>query len=260
VVPLLVLLGWAIGQPLDFLFDPLETLLVFLCIASVNWGSSFASFPSLSSASYSLSSLFSSQPSATAGRNGWRGSRSWPPTLSSREFPFLSLHPLDERTSCSPSAPTVSAHGIIPVSRMPKPPLDPHLDQPSPSNGPFSPDSLSSPSLRAPLALFLSISTFSDPTRLALYRSCRNRSSVPRLVSLPQPRRERGRVGFRGGRSLCFSCTPSSSTTAACCTSLAVRSLRLSLNSHNLRFSLPRLHQSYFCPPSLTAHAGAGSA
>jgi Ca2+:H+ antiporter len=46
VIPVLVLLGWAIGQPLDFLFDPFETLLVFLCIASVNWGAfSFSSRP-----------------------------------------------------------------------------------------------------------------------------------------------------------------------------------------------------------------------
>ncbi|GAA5878619.1 hypothetical protein JCM8547_003846 [Rhodosporidiobolus lusitaniae] len=37
VIPVLVLLGWCIGQPLDFLFDPFETLLVFLCVASVNW-------------------------------------------------------------------------------------------------------------------------------------------------------------------------------------------------------------------------------
>ncbi|GAA6020072.1 hypothetical protein JCM10207_006777 [Rhodosporidiobolus poonsookiae] len=37
VVPFLVILGWIIGQPLDLLFDPYETLLVFLCIVSVNW-------------------------------------------------------------------------------------------------------------------------------------------------------------------------------------------------------------------------------
>ncbi|BGP17887.1 hypothetical protein JCM10213_000965 [Rhodosporidiobolus nylandii] len=36
VIPVLVLLAWVIGQPLDFLFDPYETLLVFLCILSVN--------------------------------------------------------------------------------------------------------------------------------------------------------------------------------------------------------------------------------
>ncbi|GAA5985848.1 hypothetical protein JCM11641_005319 [Rhodosporidiobolus odoratus] len=36
VVPILILLAWCIGQPLDLLFDPYETLLVFLCILSVN--------------------------------------------------------------------------------------------------------------------------------------------------------------------------------------------------------------------------------
>ncbi|GAA5888111.1 hypothetical protein JCM5296_005436 [Sporobolomyces johnsonii] len=37
VVPVLVLLGWCIGQPLDLFFDPFETLLLFLCICGVNW-------------------------------------------------------------------------------------------------------------------------------------------------------------------------------------------------------------------------------
>ncbi|GAA5907397.1 uncharacterized protein JCM6883_001191 [Sporobolomyces salmoneus] len=37
VVPILVLLGWCIGQPLDLFFDPFETLLLFLCICGVNW-------------------------------------------------------------------------------------------------------------------------------------------------------------------------------------------------------------------------------
>ncbi|GAA5833079.1 hypothetical protein JCM11251_006508 [Rhodosporidiobolus azoricus] len=37
VIPILVLLAWCIGQPLDMLFDPFETLVVFLGIASVNW-------------------------------------------------------------------------------------------------------------------------------------------------------------------------------------------------------------------------------
>ncbi|GAA6035586.1 hypothetical protein JCM8097_004915 [Rhodosporidiobolus ruineniae] len=36
VIPILVLLGWCIGQPLDFLFDPYETVLIFLSIMSVN--------------------------------------------------------------------------------------------------------------------------------------------------------------------------------------------------------------------------------
>ncbi|GAA5954645.1 hypothetical protein JCM3765_003840 [Sporobolomyces pararoseus] len=37
VVPILVLLGWCVGQPLDLFFDPFETLLLFLCVCGVNW-------------------------------------------------------------------------------------------------------------------------------------------------------------------------------------------------------------------------------
>ncbi|GAA6053123.1 hypothetical protein JCM3770_002864 [Rhodotorula araucariae] len=37
VIPILILLGWAIGQPLDLQFDTFETLLVFLSILVVNF-------------------------------------------------------------------------------------------------------------------------------------------------------------------------------------------------------------------------------
>ncbi|BGP56684.1 hypothetical protein JCM8202v2_004314 [Rhodotorula sphaerocarpa] len=37
VIPVLVLLGWAIGQPLDFDFNQFETLVVFLAGCVVNW-------------------------------------------------------------------------------------------------------------------------------------------------------------------------------------------------------------------------------
>ncbi|GAA5990268.1 hypothetical protein JCM10908_005901 [Rhodotorula pacifica] len=37
VIPVLVLLGWAIGQPLDFDFNTFETLVVFLAGCVVNW-------------------------------------------------------------------------------------------------------------------------------------------------------------------------------------------------------------------------------
>ncbi|GAA5941602.1 hypothetical protein JCM3775_005123 [Rhodotorula graminis] len=37
VIPVLVLLGWAIGQPMDLQFDTFETLLVFLAILVVNF-------------------------------------------------------------------------------------------------------------------------------------------------------------------------------------------------------------------------------
>lgn len=40
VIPVLVLLGWAIGQPMDLQFDTFETLLVFLAILVVNFGAS----------------------------------------------------------------------------------------------------------------------------------------------------------------------------------------------------------------------------
>lgn len=44
VIPVLVLLAWCIGQPLDLEFDSFETLLVFLTVCVVNWGASSA-FP-----------------------------------------------------------------------------------------------------------------------------------------------------------------------------------------------------------------------
>ncbi|SGY16660.1 BQ5605_C012g06942 [Microbotryum silenes-dioicae] len=37
VIPILILLGWAIGQPLSLYFDPFETLILFLAVVSVNW-------------------------------------------------------------------------------------------------------------------------------------------------------------------------------------------------------------------------------
>ncbi|GAA5933735.1 uncharacterized protein JCM15063_001398 [Sporobolomyces koalae] len=37
VVPVLVLIAWCIGQPLDLFFDPFEVLLLFLCVCGVNW-------------------------------------------------------------------------------------------------------------------------------------------------------------------------------------------------------------------------------
>ncbi|BGO95563.1 hypothetical protein NBRC10512_007821 [Rhodotorula toruloides] len=37
VIPVLVLLAWCIGQPLDLEFDSFETLLVFLTVCVVNW-------------------------------------------------------------------------------------------------------------------------------------------------------------------------------------------------------------------------------
>ncbi|KAL8279079.1 hypothetical protein RQP46_008537 [Phenoliferia psychrophenolica] len=37
VIPLLILLGWIIGQPLSLYFDPFETLVLFVSIVAVNW-------------------------------------------------------------------------------------------------------------------------------------------------------------------------------------------------------------------------------
>jgi Ca2+:H+ antiporter len=37
VVPLLILLGWIIGQPLTLFFDPFEVLVLFVSIVAVNW-------------------------------------------------------------------------------------------------------------------------------------------------------------------------------------------------------------------------------
>ncbi|ORY72411.1 Sodium/calcium exchanger protein-domain-containing protein [Leucosporidium creatinivorum] len=37
VIPILILLGWCIGQPLSFYFDPFETVVLFISVVSVNW-------------------------------------------------------------------------------------------------------------------------------------------------------------------------------------------------------------------------------
>ncbi|GAA6004703.1 uncharacterized protein JCM10292_002484 [Rhodotorula paludigena] len=37
VIPILILLGWCIGQPLTFYFDEFETLVLFISVVGVNW-------------------------------------------------------------------------------------------------------------------------------------------------------------------------------------------------------------------------------
>lgn len=86
VIPVLVLLGWAIGQPMDLEFDTFETLLVFLAIIVVNFGASGDLTQSGRVLTRTASCLVSPssplrapplpQPSATAAVNGWKASAS----------------------------------------------------------------------------------------------------------------------------------------------------------------------------------------
>jgi Ca2+:H+ antiporter len=71
VIPVLVLLAWCIGQPLDLEFDSFETLLVFLTVCVVNWGASSA-FPRSNALILNAFPTPCAQPLPMRAQTGWK--------------------------------------------------------------------------------------------------------------------------------------------------------------------------------------------